>query len=306
MWLRKASVLGGPAALACALAVGLPAAPEAAGREAGGVLRVGTSGLLTGDATKGDKEKTALETLKSFIRDETGMGNEIVREKSWQALVDQLAAGKVQVGVFKGSEFAWAQGSHPKLKPLALAADLYVLRTAYVVTQKTNPASDFAGLKGKALAVPATGEDYTQLFAEGLARKAGQPLDKLFSKVTHPANVEDAIDDVVDGVVGATVVDRAALEAFKARKPGRFRRLKRVAQSEPFPPAVIAYYGNGLEASRREKFQRGLLNASQNEKGKLMLALFHLTGFAKPPADFDAVLARVRKDYPPEKHVAAK
>jgi ABC-type phosphate/phosphonate transport system substrate-binding protein len=122
----------------------------------------------------------------------------------------------------------------------------------------------------------------------------------------EPDNVEDAIDDVVDGKVGATVVDQATLEAYKLRKPGRFLRLQEVARSKPFPPSVVAYYKNTLDAAKREKFLRGLLNASGKEKGKMMLALFHLTGFAKPPADLDAVLARIRKDYPEPKTDATK
>src|SRR5207244_6848780 len=58
-------------------------------------------------------------------------------------------------------------------------------------------------------------------------------LKTFFPKITSPENTEDALDDVVDGVVQAAVVDRAGLEAYKRRKPGRFNRLKEVARSQP-------------------------------------------------------------------------
>jgi len=308
MWLRKASTRAGPVLGACALAAVLATpALDAGGKEpAADTLLIGTSGSLTGGKAKAGKEKAALETLKSFIKDETGMNDEIVQQKDWRELADKMVRGKLHLGVFQGCEFAWASAKHPELKPLGLAVNVYVYPIAYVVAKRGDRPTDFAGLKGQSLSVPDTGQDFLRLFVDARTRASGKPTREFFSKITTPHNVEDAIDDVVDGKVGATVVDRAALEAYKARKSGRFGQLQEVARSKPFPPGIVAYYNDNLDAAKREKFLRGLLNASRNEKGKMMLALFHLTGFAKPAADFDAVLARLRKDYPEPKTDATK
>src|SRR5205823_14458272 len=104
----------------------------------------------------------------------------------------------------------------------------------------------------------------------------------------------------VDGAVQAAVADRAALEAYKQRKPGRFKQIKEVAHSQPFPPPVVAYYGNYLDAATLKRFEDGLLGAAKKEKGQTTLTLFHLTGFERPAADFAKVLADSRKNYPPE------
>jgi ABC-type phosphate/phosphonate transport system substrate-binding protein len=262
------------------------------------VLHIGTSGKLTA-SDEGGKEKSGLDTLHSYIKDETGLENEIVRQKDWQELSGKMAKGELQLGVFPGYEFAWAQEKHGDLKPLALAINVYTYPTAYVVAKRDNAAKDFAGLKGQTLAVPDTGEGFLRLFVDRQSEVAGKKADEFFSKITTPDNVEDALDDVVDGKVQAIVVSRSSLEAYKRRKPGRFKQLKEVAHSEPFPPVVVAYYGSKLDEATLQRFKDGLLGASKKERGQTLLTMFHLTAFETPAEDFGKVLAETRKAYPP-------
>src|ERR1700730_2616812 len=107
------------------------------------ILRIGTSGRLSSEK----KEESALETLKAFIQEETGLTNEIVRLKDWRELTDKMVKGELHLGVYQGYEFAWAHEKHPQLKPLALAVNVYRYPVAYVVTQRDNPAKDVAGLQ---------------------------------------------------------------------------------------------------------------------------------------------------------------
>ena len=260
-----------------------------------GVLRIGSSGSLTGEA----KEKTSVESLKSFIKDETGLDNDIHRQKGWRELADKLAKGKLDLGAFQGYEFAWAQEKYPELKPLALAINVYRYPVAYVVAKRNNPAKDFAGLKGQSFSLPANGQGFLRLYVERQAGAKGKTMDTFFSKVDSKENVENALDDVVDGVVQATVADRAALEAYKRRKPGRFKQLKEVAKSQPVPSAIIAYYDSNLDKATRKRLLSGLLRAGNTDRGETMLTLFRLTGFEPPRADLAKVLAETRKNYPP-------
>jgi ABC-type phosphate/phosphonate transport system substrate-binding protein len=286
----------GPVFLAAVLALaGAPAHGQQAKVD---VLRIGTSGTLTGEASSA-REKAAMDTLHDFIKEETGLNNEILRQKSWRELADKMAKGELQLGVFQGYEFAWAQEKRPDLKPLAIAVNVYRYPVAYVLARRDNPATDFAGLQGQSLALPATGEAFVRLFVERQSRAAGKALGAFFSKVSPRDNYEDALDDVVDGVVQAAVADRAALEAYRQRKPGRFKQLKEVAHSQPFPPAVVTYYGSALDQATLERFKDGLLGAAKKEKGQMLLTLFRLTSFETPPDDFGQVLAQTRKAYPP-------
>src|ERR1700722_3782286 len=111
------------------------------------VLRIGStiSGLSKIDPKK---EEANLQTLKSFIKDETGLPNEIVRVSDWSELADKMAKGDVQLGAFEGFEFAWAQEKNPALKPLALAVNKYPFPVVYLLVNKTKGPKDFAGLAG--------------------------------------------------------------------------------------------------------------------------------------------------------------
>jgi ABC-type phosphate/phosphonate transport system substrate-binding protein len=262
------------------------------------VLRIGSSGSLN-SVSENAKQKSGLKTLNVFIKEETGLENEILRQKDWKELAAKMAKGDLHLGVFQGYEFAWAQEGQAGLKPLALAVNVYRYPLGYVIVNKNNPAKDFSGLKGQTLSIPESDPPFLRLFVERESQKAGKGLDAYFSKVATPENIEDAIDDVVDGVTQATVVDRAALEAYKVRKPGRFNKLRPALQSQPFPPPVIAYYDDVIDTSTRTQFLNGLLGASKKEKGQTMLTLFRLTGFETPPEDFAKVLAETRRLYPP-------
>jgi ABC-type phosphate/phosphonate transport system substrate-binding protein len=264
------------------------------------ILRIGTSGELTGRPA-GPKEKAGLETLHKYIKEEDGLDNEILRQKDWRELTDKLANGKLHLGVYQGYEFAWARQKTPALKALAIAVNVNRYPVAYVVTQRDSPAKDFAGLQGQSLALPATGEGFLRLFVSHQSEADGKNAETYFSKITTPENVEDALEAVVDGKVQAAVIDRAALAAYKGRKPGRFKQLKEVAHSQPFPPVVVAYSDSVVDEGTRDQFKKALLSASDNEKGQTLLTLFHLTGFETAPDDFDKVLADTVKEYPPPK-----
>src|SRR5437762_1682777 len=125
--------------------------------------RVGTSGTLT-STTENAKEKGALESLRDFIKTETGMDNQIVRQKDWRELADKMSKKELDVGVFQGFEYAWAQEKHAGLKPLALAVNVHRYPVAYVVAKKDNKAADFAGLQGQSICLPNTGQRYLKLF----------------------------------------------------------------------------------------------------------------------------------------------
>jgi ABC-type phosphate/phosphonate transport system substrate-binding protein len=294
-----------PSLAALVLLAVVPAAfPDLSGHRASAqrndpkFLHIGTSSTLT-STTDASREKGALESLKDFIKSETGLDNDIVRQKDWREVADKMSKGQLNIGVFQGFEFAWAQEKYPGLKPLALAVDVYPYPVAYVVTRKDGKAADFAGLKGQSVCLPGTGQRYLRLFLDRQAAAAGAgKAEDFFAKITSRDNVEDAIDDVVDGTVQATVVDRAGLEAFKRRKPARFAQLKPIAQSQPLPPVTVAYHDNNLSEETVNRFRDGLLKANQSDRGQTILTTFRLTGFVAPPNDFAQVLAEARKTFP--------
>jgi hypothetical protein len=61
------------------------------------------------------------------------------------------------------------------------------------------------------------------LYIERQCKAQGKSPATFLARLTTPGNLEEALDDVVDGVVQATVVDSLGWEAYKRRKPGRIR-----------------------------------------------------------------------------------
>src|SRR5262249_15627185 len=88
-------------ALACLLAAAL-ALPGSAARAQKkiDVLHIGSSGSLSSD--KDAQEKASLESLRDFIKEETGLNNDILKQKDWRELADKMAKGTLHVGVFQG------------------------------------------------------------------------------------------------------------------------------------------------------------------------------------------------------------
>ena len=258
------------------------------------MLKVGTTGTLA-EGTSPSEEKGALDTLHKFIQSETGFDNQIIDHKGWRDLAERMEKGEDQIGVFPGFELAWAQEKYPKLKPLALAVNGQPYRQVFVVVRKDGKAKAIDDLKGKKIAVPKDAKSYALLVLESLAKK---PAKEFAGEVKVTDNAEDALDDLVDGVVNAALVERQAIDGFKRRKPARFAQLKDLDKSKPLPPATIVYYEGKLDGATLAKFRDGLVNANRKEKGRSLLTYFKLTGFMPPPRDFDTVLAETRKDYP--------
>jgi ABC-type phosphate/phosphonate transport system substrate-binding protein len=184
------------------------------------------------------------------------------------------------------------------LKPLALAVNGQSYSMAFLLTRHDNPHKDFASVQGQSLTLATKSQPFLHLFLERQSALYGKSTATFFSKISFADNVEDALDDVVDGVVQVAVVDLAARDAYKRRKPGRYKQLGVVGQSPPFPAAVVAYHAGALEESTLNHIQQRLLDTCRNEKGRTMLTLFRLTGFETVPANFDRILAETLKAYP--------
>jgi ABC-type phosphate/phosphonate transport system substrate-binding protein len=276
------------------IVAGVPAAqPKAADS-----LRVATSANL-GEESKASSD-TAGATLRSFIKTETGLDADIQAKMDYPKLADLLEKGQLDLGVMQGYEFAWISLQHPDLKALTIAVNERPTLNAYIVTRKDTKIKDLNDLKGKKLAIP-NGAPFLDVYINGECQRLKSAPAIYFSKITHPVNAEDAVDDVVDKAVDAAVVERVFLEAYKQRKPGRFGALAETAHSPPFPPAVIVYKDGAIDAAKLKRFEDGLLNANKKQQGKEMLTFFKLTGFQKPPADFGKILADTAKAYPPAK-----
>ncbi len=215
-------------------------------------------------------------------------------------LGEMLADGKVDIGVFHGIEFAWAQQKHRELRPLFIAYNKQPHLRACLVVRADDKASVFVDLKGKSLALPQGQRIHCQLFMERECRKSGQQRpEEFFSQVSRPPNIEVALDRLVDGVYQAAVVDVVGLDSYEHRKPTRFGQIKTVQKSEIFPASVVAYRAGTFDSATVDLLKQRMSAAAKNRLTQQLLTLWKLTAIEPVPLDFDETIMNILKSYPP-------
>jgi ABC-type phosphate/phosphonate transport system substrate-binding protein len=283
-------------ALALAAGAVLTAAPAPAkpGAEGNGPVQIGLVRTMFRDIPE-PMFGIIAKPFNRLMAEQTGMAGEVTLAADAEVLARQIDQGHTHLGVFQGFEFAWARLKHPNLQPLVVAVGKQRKPTALIVVRSDSTIDGLAALKGKTVAVAKGTKEYCRLYLE----RRGPQGDGCTPKLTEPASIEDALDDVVDGSADAAVVDGASLDCFKTLKPGRAAKLKVSATSGPFPAAVIAYRRGELDPTILQRFEHGLITANRTRQGVNLLGLWRLQGFEAPPADYEQHLTETLKAYPP-------
>jgi ABC-type phosphate/phosphonate transport system substrate-binding protein len=263
-----------------------------------GMVRIGMIGSLFNDIP----EATVVAMMQPFsalMEAQTGISGQLVPSGDASNLGQQLMEDKVQLGVFHGIEFAWARLKYPELRPLVIAINQERYLRACLIVRADSKMTSFADLKNSVIALPHQTRDHCHLFLRQRCLECKKEPASFFAKITTPANAEDALDEVVDGTVQATVVDSVTLDCYKRRKPGRFAKLKVAQPSEAFPAAVVVFRPGILDEAMLTRFREGMLNANRTAMGRQLMTLWKLTGFEQVPSDYDQTLTDIAKAYPP-------
>jgi ABC-type phosphate/phosphonate transport system substrate-binding protein len=259
-------------------------------------VRVGLSRTLFRDAPE-PLFAVMARPFARLVADRAGAPGELALTPDAVALADRLGRGELDLAVFHGFELAWARQRFPGLRPLVVAVTRRRRPAAVVVARADRPGDGFAALQGRTVAVPKGTKEYCRLFLDRRGPH-GAADPHAFGRVTEPANVEDALDDVVDGQADAALVDGTSLDCYRSLKPARAAKLKEAVTSDPFPAAAVACRG-GLDGAVLERVRQGLLAAGQTRPGARVLSLWQLEAFEAPPADYDEQLAESLRAYPP-------
>lgn len=248
--------------------------------------------------------KMLTHPLSQLIKDQTGMNGDIVMGGDAYKIGQQLQDGQLDLGVFHGIEFAWAQKKYPDLRVLVLAANSKGNMRANLVVNVESNAKSFADLRGKCIGLGWPTKEPCRVFMDRHCQNCGCEAKEYFCKITAPATVVAAMDAVCSGRLDATVVDSFALEAYKIYQPRWIPYFKVIQVSEPFPPGVIAYRHGGLPAPALDRCRGGLQSAHQTTRGKDLMDLWKITRFENPPGDFERTLTQAMQAYPPREPAA--
>jgi ABC-type phosphate/phosphonate transport system substrate-binding protein len=299
LWGRGATILA--ALLGLML---LPAAPAEEGAVSA-TIKIGLVDTITRGIPP-SWTQIAMRPFKALMEEQTGMTGEVVMGGDALHLAKDLQDNKVQVGVFHGHEYAWAKQKYPGLKAIALCVNRWQQAKVHLMVRTDSTAASYADLKGKKIAVPRLGRAPCRIYLERRCVPPGTTPEKFYVRVETPFAVADALEDLVDGEVAAAVVDAAGLEEYRKAYVANARRLRCIAESEPFPCGVIACFPGRLSDSKMSKFSAGLLSAPTTSRGKDTLRVLRLTAFELPPANHNAVLEAIAKAYPAPSPTPAK
>ena len=238
----------------------------------------------------------ANKPFQRLIQDQIGMPGNVLNAPNAMEMAKQLDAGEIQLGVFHGFEFAWAQARYPQLEPLVVALPMVRDIHVYLVVAANSKITSAADLKGKSVGLPADCKDHILVYWDKVIQT--EVGGKKACTVQKSISAKEALEDVIDGQIQATLVDSASFLAFQADRPGRAKKLRILQKSDLFPPAVIAYRKGTMDDDVLKRCREGLIGASNNPRATFMLSLIKLDGFGRLPANYDQQLKKTLQLYP--------
>lgn len=279
------------------LAVGLLSAGGVSAQSAGGV-KIGMVQGMFRDVNPAVVQAMS-RPLRELIARQSGLTGDVQILPDAFALSDQMAAGRFDLGVFHGFEYAWVRERNPNLQPVVVTVPPGRWLRTLVVVRADNKLSGLADMKDESVLVPRGAKAHVHLYLERERERAKLSANVATPKLKPLITPEEALDQVVSGDATAAVIDSANLTGYQNLQPGAARQLRVLCESERFPPTVMAYNKGTSDPNCIEQIRRLLLNANQTPAGKPLMMLWSLQGFEDVPTDYEAALKAVRAAYPP-------
>ncbi len=264
----------------------------------GPTVKVGLTHTIFPDLSE-SMLQAAARPFRSLLESATGLSGHVVQAGDARALALKLKEDHVQLGVFQGIEYAWARRSNSRLQPLVICVNQERALRAFLVVRAASSYRKPADLRDRLLALPAESREHCKVFLRRKCVPAGTPPNRFYKKIVRSGDTEEALDDVVDGKVQAALVDGLAWNSYCKAKAGCARRLRVLLESEPFPCGIIACQQGRFPPQRVQRFRDGLIAAHATRRGKQLMEFLRLTGFEAVPTDYDRLLDRIVRAYPP-------
>jgi len=261
------------------------------------LLRIGLMNSLFREASDPVRQ-VIMEPFRTLTETQTGIKSELETAATAHELGLKLNENKIQLGVFNGVEFGWAQQEFPRLKPLLIGVNKRRELFAHLLILNDSKLTDFAELHNQTVALPRWSRHHCRLFFEHCQQQARRQHRDFKTQVATPAGTEAALDDLVRGKVKACVADGVALASYKHEKPGSYAKLKTLKKSDPFPSAVVTYVPGIVDEATLARFRTGMMRAHETSLGRQLLAMSRLTGFENIPAEYQKMVNEIVKLYP--------
>lgn len=257
--------------------VALSSAPRATAGDPGPALKIGLPETMFNGVSSAVAQ-TAAMPFQSVFEKQSGFKCEIATPaKDHADLAAQIRAGKIDVAIFHGFEYAWVK-QHKDLVPLLVTVPISKHRACLVVNAGSK-AKGPEDLAGACVAIPSNTKAHCRLYLERL--KDELPKGCCDTAKLDGTTVEDALDAVVGGKCVAALVDASAISGYQLAKPGAGKQLKVLAESDVFPAGVIVYRKDAFDAKTATKIRDGIIKSTETTQGKLLTSIWRLKGFAE-------------------------
>ena len=263
-----------------------------------GMMKIGLTSSLFRDLPDALLQ-IVMKPFSAVMEQQTGMSGALVSVKDARLLAQQMESNNLQLGVFHSHEFAALKAKHPGLTPLMLAVNASQPLESMLIVRQDKKIKGPTELAGKTVLMPKTVRECSHVFANRQCTVLGRPF-RSYCKVLVANDPEDALDQIVDGQADAAVVERHQWEYYKEEKPGRSKNLVVAINSDPFPPAIIAYVPTNLKKDSVDRFRNGMISAKKNPRAADLLKMIRLSSFESIPDSFDKTLTDLAVKYPLE------
>jgi phosphonate transport system substrate-binding protein len=250
---------------------------------------------------KGEKLQKTVRPFKSMVESATRMTGQIVESEEPLKLADKIKKNEIQMGVFLGHEYAWARQRNPDLEPIVIGVNREKTLKAFLVVRASSSYKKPGDLRGRTLTLAKETPEHCKLFLRRKCVPEGTAAKRFFKKIVRSTDVEEALDDVVDGKAQAALVDRLAWASYRQNKPGAAKRLRILLDSAPFPCAVLACQKGRFSAAEMKRVRDWLIDAKNKRRGKELLEQLRITSFEAMPDAYGRLFENILEAYPPLK-----
>jgi ABC-type phosphate/phosphonate transport system substrate-binding protein len=262
--------------------------------EANLLLKVGLARTQFRDLPLG---KAATKPFEELVRSQVGVRGEVTLHENSAILLKELTSGNLEVVVLQGFEFAWLAKKNPKLKPLVVSIPKVREIRGILVVGKDSSITEISQLGKSDVIIPVGTKDHSLLFWDDICKRC--KLNHSLASSRGQSSVEESLEDLVDGVSRAVLIEEATWKSFEANKPGRAKKLRVLERSEPFPSGVIAYLEGAVDPVLLEKTRAGLIKANQNSKANLYLSMIRVERFEVADENYLKLLDSCADRYEP-------
>jgi ABC-type phosphate/phosphonate transport system substrate-binding protein len=244
----------------------------------------------------------AAKPFQDVIQKEAALDATLEIAADYKVLAEKLKAGKLDIAVFHGFEYAWVKDT-PGLTPLVVAVPSCGTVQACLVVHVNSKAKGPDDLKGACVAVPRGSKAHCLMFLQHLRDQPQVQAGNCCPvKAATPPYTDEVLDELVankpNAVADAAIVDISALKAYQANKPGLGMQLKVLVKSEALPAGVIVYRKDALTPAEVAKTRAGLMNCAKSKIGRAFLQYWNLDGFKEVDANYKTAVANSLEKYP--------